>query len=117
MACAGPHTHQIPRTVNAFGPSCLDLAVDQREVVHQLHAGGGWQGGLKVASHCLAGYQGNGTLEVQCSVAVFRPTMLVDPAEVVSQQVVEKALAPFEHTAQFRFDGLSVGFVPLDHPS
>ena len=89
--------------------------MDQSEVVHQFHGGGGGQGSLKVATHCLAGDQRCGALKVQWSAAVFRPAMLVDPTQVVAQEVVEKAFPAVEYAAKFSFHGLPVCFVLGDH--
>ena len=103
------------RTVDALCPSCLYLAVHQREVVHQLDASRGGQCRLKITAQGLAAHQRHRSLEMQRRIPILPLSVLVDPAQVVAQKVVEESLATVKHIAQLPFHGLPVFFVLLNH--
>jgi hypothetical protein len=77
--------------------------VDQGEIVHQFYSCGDGQGGTKVASQYIASYQGQHGLEMSRHGTIFRLPPLVNPAQVVPEQVVQETLARGKPFAQLLF--------------
>jgi len=88
-----------------------DIAVDQGEIEYQLYARGNRERLSIIASHDVARDQRQGRLEVERRGAVQGLSLLVDPPQVVTQHVVEKAFPGFEDGFKFFFQGLAVWFV------
>ena len=97
-----------------FRPPGLNLAVNQGEVMHQFHPGGGGQGWPEVSGQRLAGGHRHRPLEVEDGAAGLRLPLLVHPAQVVPEDVVEEALAAVKDRLQFLCDRLLVLRVPGD---
>ena len=83
--------------------------------MHEFHPGGCGQRRTEVCVQRLAGRQRHRALEVQWSSVVLRTTLPVNPAQVIAQKVVEKALAPLENCAQFFLHPLPVFVISGNH--
>ena len=101
--------------VHRFGPANLDLAVHQGKVVDQLDSGSGGQGIRVVSPHGVGGDQGQCSLEMERRPAFPGSALLVHPAEVVTEHVVQESLAALKDFPQFLFQRLPVFGVLGNH--
>ena len=109
MAWAGPQNPPDAGAVLGVHPAGLDFAMNQGELAHQFHRGGGGQGRGVIAGQGFAYGQGQDAGQVQFRRPVLGLAVLVSPAQLIAEHIVEDALPGGEQGPQFPVNRLSVG--------